>query len=87
MAQEYRDYSLAQEYLLPQRPRDWLPEGHLALFLEDRVSQLDLGAITSRYRRGRGPRAAGLPPPNAADAAALRLLSWGLQFPEDGGGL
>ena len=57
MAQEYRDYSLDQEYLLPQRPRDWLPEGHLALFLEDTVSQLDLGAITSRYRRGRGPRA------------------------------
>jgi hypothetical protein len=55
MAQEYRDYSLDQEYLLPQRPRDWLPEGHLALFLEDTVSQLDLGAITSRYRRGRGP--------------------------------
>ena len=57
MAKDYRDYSLDQAYLLPQAPREWLPEGHLALFLEDAVGLLDLSEITQRYRKGRGPRA------------------------------
>ena len=57
MAKEYRTYSLDQGYLLPQDPRDWLPEGHLALFLEEAVGLLDLTEITCRYRQGRGPRA------------------------------
>ena len=32
MAKEYRPYGLEQAYLLPPAPREWLPEGHLALF-------------------------------------------------------
>jgi transposase len=56
MAHEFRPYPLDQEYLLPAKPRDWLPEGHLALFVADVVSTLDLGAILRLYRGGRGPR-------------------------------
>ena len=57
MANSFRDYSLDQAYLLPQGPREWLPEGHLAFFLEEMVSLLDLRAILERYGGGRGPRA------------------------------
>lgn len=57
MAHEFRPYVLDQAYLLPQSPREWLPEGHLALFLQETVSVLDLGAILERYKGGRGPQA------------------------------
>lgn len=30
------------------RPRDWLPEGHLAHFISDSVDELDLGAFYAR---------------------------------------
>ena len=49
MAYSFRAYSLDQAYLLPQAPREWLPEGHLAFFLEETVSQLDLKPIFERY--------------------------------------
>ncbi len=57
MANSFRPYSLDQAYLLPQAPREWLPEGHLSLFLEEVVSQLDLRPIFERYAGGRGPKA------------------------------
>ena len=57
MAKEYRPYALDQAYLLPQAPREWLPEGHLALFLEDAVSLLDIEETAVRFKKGRGPRA------------------------------
>jgi|TARA_B100002003_G_scaffold70398_1_gene65706 transposase len=57
MANSFRPYCLDQAYLLPQSPREWLPEGHLALFLEEMVSLLDLRAIFERYGGGRGPQA------------------------------
>lgn len=56
MARDFLPYSLDQQYLLPVSPRDWLPDGHLALFLGDVVGQLDLDAIYREYPRGRGPR-------------------------------
>lgn len=56
MAREFLPYSLDQEYLLPVNPREWLPEGHLALFLGDVVGQLDLAPILRAYARSRGPR-------------------------------
>ncbi len=46
MANSFRSYSMEQAYLLPQAPREWLPEGHLAFFLEKIVSQLDLSPIS-----------------------------------------
>ena len=54
MAYSFRPYTLDQAYLLPQAPRDWLPEGHLAFFLEETVSLLDLRPIFERYQGGRG---------------------------------
>ena len=57
MANSFRPYCLYQAYLLPQSPREWLPEGHLAFFLEEMVSLLDLRPIFERYEGGRGPKA------------------------------
>ena len=57
MANSFRAYSIDQAYLLPQAPREWLPEGHLAFFLEEMVSLLDLSPIFKRYGWGRGPKA------------------------------
>jgi hypothetical protein len=31
MATDFRPYEPDQPYLLPQLPREWLPEGHLVL--------------------------------------------------------
>jgi transposase len=45
-----------QPHLLPVSPRDWLPEGHLALFIADALGQMDLRAILSTYAGGRGPQ-------------------------------
>jgi transposase len=56
MAYDFRDYSADQAFLLPQCPRDWLPEGHLALFVGDTIEALDLSPIMLRYPGGRGPR-------------------------------
>jgi transposase len=57
MAYDFRTYSADQGFLLPQAPRDWVPEGHLALFVEDTVAALDLSPILARYKGGRGPQA------------------------------
>lgn len=57
MAYEFRSYAPDQAYLLPQAPREWLPEGHLALFLQETVSLLDLTPILASYGKGRGPQA------------------------------
>ena len=46
-----------QAYLLPQFPREWLPEGHLAFFLQETVSTLEHTPILERYPGGRGPKA------------------------------
>ncbi len=43
-------------YLLPPSVQDWLPEDHLARFVVDIVSQLDLRSITAQYG-GRGSKA------------------------------
>jgi transposase len=50
----FKPYSQDQIFLLPPDLREWLPEGHLALFLSDVVDQLDLSAILSTYTEERG---------------------------------
>ena len=45
MAKGYLPYDIDQRLLLPPDLREWLPEGHLALFLLDVVAELDLSAI------------------------------------------
>ena len=42
----YRKWSPTQSFLLPPSPMEWLPEGHLAYFILDVVSELDLSGIT-----------------------------------------
>jgi transposase len=49
MARSYLPYVLDQRLLLPPDMREWLPEGHLALFILDVVSVLDLSAIHRVY--------------------------------------
>jgi hypothetical protein len=50
MAKEFLPYSIDQRLLLPPGMRDWLPEGHLALFVDDPVEQLDLNANCAVYQ-------------------------------------
>ncbi len=40
-----------QQYLMPASLRDWLPEDHLAWFVLDAVSQMDLTAFYAAYRQ------------------------------------
>lgn len=49
MAKDFLPYSIDQRLLLPPDMRQWLPEGHLALFVSDLVDQLDLGGIYVAY--------------------------------------
>ncbi len=45
MSRGYLPYNVEQRLLLPPDMRDWLPEGHLALFILDVVAELDLSKI------------------------------------------
>ena len=51
MAKGFLPYSIDQRLLLPPDMREWLPEGHLALFLSDVVDSLDLSAIYRVYEK------------------------------------
>jgi transposase len=55
MAATYLPYEPRQMILLPEAIQDWLPEGHLAHFINDAVDSLDLGAFHARYDKD-GPR-------------------------------
>lgn len=50
MAKSFLPYNLNQQFLLPLDMREWLPEGHLALFISDLVHCLDLSEILSVYQ-------------------------------------
>ncbi len=50
MTQRFLPCERDQQYLMPASLRDWLPEDHLAWFVLDAVSQLDLSAFYARYR-------------------------------------
>ena len=73
MSKTFRPYDPDQQLLLPAALQEWLPPGHLAYFFSDLVDQLDLSAITGRYR---GEERGG-PPYHSrmmVKGAALRLL-------------
>lgn len=58
MGKGFRHYDMDQQLLLPQDLREWLPTGHLALYVSDVVDQLDLSGIMRSYEdemRGRPP--------------------------------
>ena len=54
MSRIYLSYDPEQRLLLPPDLRDWLPEGHLALFISDVVDELDLQPIVQEYESGDG---------------------------------
>jgi transposase len=45
VSKQYRPWAPDQSFLLPPSPTEWLPEGHLAYFVLDLVSELDLREI------------------------------------------
>ncbi len=58
MTRKYIPYDPSQSFLLPPNPREWLPDGHLALFLSDTVEDFDLSQIYEHYNKAEG----GAPP-------------------------
>ena len=55
MTASYIAYHPEQQQLLPSALQDWLPEGHLAYFINDTVDSLDLSSFHDRYAKD-GPR-------------------------------
>ena len=51
MGKTYRFYDQKQSLLLSPNIKDWLPKGHLALFISDIVDELDLTPIYSYYEK------------------------------------
>jgi len=72
MGKSFLPDDVNQSLLFPPSLHDWLPEGHLARFLVDVVSALDLGAIYASYEEkdGRGQSA-------YAPAMMVRVLLYG----------
>jgi len=52
MAKGFLPYSMDQRLLLPPDVREWLPEGHLALFISDVVDMLDVSPILRAVETG-----------------------------------
>ena len=55
MSASYIPYHPEQQQLLPSALQDWLPQGHLAYFINDTVDSLNLSGFHLRYAAG-GPR-------------------------------
>jgi len=72
MGQKFLPDTVNQTLLFPPSLHDWLPDGHLARFVVDVVSALDLDAIYASYREkdGRGQAA-------YAPEMMVRLLLYG----------
>ena len=54
MSRIYLSYDPEQRLLMPPDLRDWVPEGHLGLFISDVVDELDLTKIVQAYESGDG---------------------------------
>jgi transposase len=52
MSTSYIPYLPDQQYLMPCALQEWLPQGHLAYFINDTVESLDLKAFHARYASG-----------------------------------
>ena len=72
MSKTFRPYNPEQAELLPQSPRDWLSEDHLAYFILDVVKELDLGSIFAHYER----ETRGQPPHHPRMMVALLLYGY-----------
>ena len=70
----FKPYTPDQLLLLPQALQEWLPEGHLALFLSDVVDHaLDLSPILATYETGDGR---GQPPYHPALMVKLLIYAY-----------
>jgi len=58
MPQNFIECAHEQVFLLPPDVREWLPEGHLAWFVEAAVEEMDLSAFYGAYRADGHGRAA-----------------------------
>lgn len=52
MPTSYLPYAPDQQLLLPHSLQEWLPQGHLAHYINDTVDTLDLSAFFKRYQGG-----------------------------------
>jgi transposase len=73
----FRPYSPRQSYLLPPSPMEWLPEGHLAYFILDVITQLDLSPILEPYEH----EERGFPPHDPRMMLALLLYAYCVGVP------
>lgn len=69
----FKPYTPDQLLLLPPALQDWLPEGHLALFISDVVEALDLSPIFAAYATGDGR---GQPPYHPALVVKLLVYAY-----------
>lgn len=51
MSKQYRTYQPNQCYLMPPSLDEWLPQDHLARFVNEIVDELDLSAIYASYEQ------------------------------------
>ena len=72
MSKTFRPYEPDQIFLMPASLREWLSSNHLAYFVSDVVSQLDLSAITERYAR----EERGYPPYHPAMMVKILLYAY-----------
>jgi len=77
VSKTYRAYDPSQSFLLPPSPLDWLPEDHLAYFVLDVLSELDLRPIRRWYEA----EARGQPPYNPRMMVALLLYAYCVGVP------
>ena len=71
MKKTFRPYNQSQLLLLPPSIEEWVPEGHLARFVNDTVDQMDLSTILNVYER----ESRGYPPHHPA--MLLKILFYG----------
>jgi hypothetical protein len=77
MPQNFLDCDREQAFLMPPSLRDWLPEDHLAWFVLDTVSRLDLAAFYASYRPD-GHRPGGVRAVGDGGAASVFVLDEGV---------
>jgi transposase len=77
VSKTFRPYEPDKMFLMPVSMRDWLPAEHLAYFISDVVDQLDISAITVRYKG----EERGYPPYHPAMMVKVLLYAYCIGIP------
>jgi transposase len=77
VSKTFRPYEPDQMFLMPVSIWDWLPAEHLAYFISDVVDQLDISAITVRYKG----EERGYPPYHPAMMVKVLLYAYCIGIP------